>query len=215
MSILSQLQNNKGTISSTLGKMLAIEVLSGDSAILNEAIDLTTFKAADKKEKNVRAGAAKIVQVVAENRPELVAPYLEKLLPALLVAEPQTRWMIIRTMGFCAHLNKKVALKSIEYAQKYLDNKEGICLSSSAELCLGDIGALSPKDAAAVFPILENASRNAEINEVDWILEAYLKMSKNLGEAERNKVIHFANSNRNDPKKSTHSRVKKLLKQLK
>ncbi len=153
MSILSQLQNNKGTISSALGKELAAKVLSGSINILNEAINLTTYNIENKKEKNIRSGAAKIVEIVAEKKPELVAPHLESLLPALSVDEPQTKWMTISTMGFCAHLNKNIAIKSIEYAKKYLNNKEGLCLSSSSELYLGDIGALSKNEAKKVFPI--------------------------------------------------------------
>ena len=37
MSILPQLENNKGTISSKLGKALAQQALEGDRAILDEA----------------------------------------------------------------------------------------------------------------------------------------------------------------------------------
>jgi len=40
------------------------------------------YKAKDTKEKNIRSGAAKIVEIVAELKPELVASHLEKLLPA-------------------------------------------------------------------------------------------------------------------------------------
>ena len=65
MSIFSQLQNNKGTVSSALGKELAAKVLLGDISILDEAISLTTYEVENKKEKNVRSGAAKIVEIVA------------------------------------------------------------------------------------------------------------------------------------------------------
>ena len=111
-------------------------------------------------------------------------------------------------------MNKSVAIKCIDYAEKYLTNKEGLCLSSSAELYLGDIGALSKDEAKKVFPILEKASENAEVNEVDWILEAYMKMVNNLEEDEKNKIRQYANKNTDAPKKSTQKRVRKLLKLL-
>ena len=154
MSIFEELAANKGTISSALGKALAKKVLQeGQSDILSECIDLSTYEKEDVSAKNIRAGAAKVVEIVAEKRPEMVAPRLEDLLPALSVQEPQTRWMIIRTMGFCAHLNKPIAQKAIPYAKKYIAEKEGLIIASSADLFLGDYGALSKEDAEIVFPI--------------------------------------------------------------
>ena len=57
MSILPQLVENRGTISSALGKALASEALSGRMEILDEAVELLHHES-----KNVRAGAAKIVK---------------------------------------------------------------------------------------------------------------------------------------------------------
>jgi hypothetical protein len=212
MGIFRQLEKNKGTTSSALGKELAKEVLKGKRDILSEAIELTLYEKGEIKAKNVRAGAAKIVEQVAEKQPELVAPFLENLLPALDLPEPQTKWMIIRTMGYCAHINREAAVKAVEYAKRYLENKEGLCLSGATELYLGDIGALSKEDAENVFQLLEKASKNAEVNEVDWILEAYLKIYNNLGEKDKEKIIIYANENIYAPKKSTQNRVKKILK---
>lgn len=101
--------------------------------------------------------AAKVVEIVAEEKPELVAPRLEKLLPALSAPEPQTRWMVVRTMGFCAGLNQPVAKKAVPYAEGYLDAKEGLVIASSADLFLGDFGALSKGNARLVFPILKRS----------------------------------------------------------
>lgn len=214
MSIFTQLQNNKGTISSALGKELAERVLSGNNEILKEAIKLVIFNEHDLKSKNIRAGAAKIVETVAEMKPDLVAPFLEELYPALDLPEVQTRWMIIRTMGFCAHLNQEISISSMEYAIKYIQNKEGLCLTSSAELYLGDIGALSEENAKTVFPILEEALKNALVNEVDWILEAYMKICKNLDKKNLAKIKQYINEKITASKKSTQNRIKKLTKMV-
>jgi len=151
---------------------------------------------------------------VAEKKPELVADHLEKLAPALKAPEPQTKWMTIRTFGLCAHLNPEMARRGIKYAKNYLKEKQGLCLSGSAELYLGDIGALSEADASKVFPILEFATKDAEINEVDWILEAFMKIVKNLDGKEKKKIEAYAVKQKNAPKKSTQKRVSKLLKVL-
>ena len=211
MSIFEQLSNNKGTVSSALGKSLAQKVLNGQIEILSECIDLVSFEASVPAQKNIRSGAAKVVEIVAEKQPELVAPHLKKLLPALSVKEPQTRWMIIRTMGFCAHLNKPIAQKAIAYAEKYIDNKEGLCLSSSADLFLGDFGTISKRDAQRVFPILTQSIENLVFNEQDWLLEAFLKIFKNLDEEEQKEVFKFAEHWQYSARKSTQQRTRKLL----
>ncbi len=212
MSLLDQLSKNKGTVSSALGKALAQKVLGGRQAdILLECVDLASYKAASPESKNIRSGAAKVVEIAAEKRPELVALHLAKLLPALAVSEPQTRWMIIRTMGFCAHLNPAIAKKAVPYAEKYIDAKEGLVLASSADLFLGDLGALSKQDARRVFPVLELSMENPLVNDPDWLLEAFFKMFHNLGQTEQAKVIRYAQRCQTSSRKSTQQRAKRLL----
>ena len=84
------------------------------------------------------AGAAKAVEIVAEVRPELVAPHLGELLPALSVKEPRTRWMTIRVMRFCAHLDPPRAREAVAHAGRYFAAREGLVIVSSADLFLGD-----------------------------------------------------------------------------
>jgi hypothetical protein len=212
MNIFEQLSNNKGTVSSALGKTLAQKVLNGQLDILAECIDLSSYEVEAPAQKHIRSGAAKVVEIVAEKQPELVAPHLEKLLPALAVKEPQTRWMTIRTMGFCAHLNKSTASKAIKYAEAYFqDKKDGLYLSTSADLFLGDFGALSQKDAQKVFPILSLSIENLIANEQDWILEALLKMLPNLDKDEQSEAFKFAERWQYSARKSTQQRARKIL----
>ncbi len=212
MIILEQLRRNKGTISSQLSKDLAKDVLNGNTEILQEAIDLCCFLPANKKEKNVRSGAAKIIEIVAEVKPELVAPHLEKLLPGLGVDEPQTRWMTIRTMGFCARFRPDIAKQAIPYARQYIrEKKDGqLCLVSSADLFLGDYGELSTEAAHDVFPILLESTDNVIVNEPDWLFEAFIKIAGYLEETEKLKVLSFAEAYENLYRKSTQARIRKL-----
>jgi hypothetical protein len=212
MNVFEQLSENKGTISSALGKTLAQKVLKeGRTDILAECIELASFDASAPPSRHIRAGAAKVVEIVAEKQPGLVAPHLAKLSPALSVPEPQTRWMIIRVMGFCAHLNKSVARKAIGAAEKYIDAKEGLCIASSADLFLGDFGSLSKEDAEAVFPILEISMDTVITNEQDWLLEAFFKVYPNLDQAGQEKISKFAQRWQYSSRKSTRQRALKIL----
>jgi hypothetical protein len=212
MNIFEQLSTNKGTVSSALGKTLAQKVLQENRVdILMECIGFTSYEVTKPASRNIRSGAAKVVEIVAEKQPELVAPHLEKLIPALSVQEPQTRWMIIHVMGFCARINKQVALQALPYAQKYIETKDGLIIASSADLFLGDMGAISKNDALIVFPLLEQSMENCLENEQDWILEALIKVIKNLDQDDQTKVRKFAEQCQYSSRKSTQQRARKLL----
>jgi hypothetical protein len=212
MSTFEQLSINKGTVSSALGKTLAQKVLEeGHTDVLYECIALASYELTNPTSRHIRAGAAKVVEIVAEQRPVIVAPHLEQLLPALSASEPQTRWMIIRVMGFCAHLNRSVAQEAIPYAKQYISAKEGLIIASSADLFLGDYGALSKEDAHIVFPILEQSLETVITNEQDWLLEAIYKVYANLEREEQGKVRKFADHWQVSARKSTQQRANKIL----
>jgi hypothetical protein len=215
MSVFEQLSRNKGTVSTALGKTLARKVLQeGQAEILSECIDLASYEASAPASRHIRSGAAKVVEIVAEKQPESVAPYLEKLLPALSVREPQTRWMTIRVMGFCAYLNKPMANKAVPFAEKYIHDKEGLCIASSADLFLGDLGAISKEDAKKVFPLLEQSMESVIENEQDWLLEALFKLVNHLDHAGQDKVRKFAEQWQYSSRKSTQQRARKILSQI-
>lgn len=212
MSLREQLSENEGTVSTALGKALAQEVLhDGRTDILLECIDLTSFEATSPASRHIRAGAAKVVEIVAEERPELVAPRLDELLPALAVPEPQTRWMIIRVMGLCARLNAPVAREAVAHARQYVADKEGLVLASSADLFLGDLGAVSKVDARRVFPILKRSMASPLTNEPDWLLEALAKVFSNLDRAGQDEALAFAEGWQSSPRKTTQRRAKRIL----
>jgi hypothetical protein len=215
MSILPQLQSQKGAVSSVIGKKLAEQVLKGDMEILVEAIELCTYDLDNIKAKGVRSGAVKIVEIVAEKKPEAVESYLQKILPALNATEPQTRWMAIRIMGFCAALNPGIAARAIPIAEKFVTQKtEGLCLASSADLFLGDYGALSRKAAGEILPVLKKSTHNILLNEHDWLLEAFTKILDNLSIEGKKEVVEFAAKYVDFPRKSTQTRAKKLLQKI-
>lgn len=170
MSILPQLEDNKGTISSALGKSLASKVLEGETAILEEAVVLLAHDS-----KNVRAGAAKIIEQVAMADPFLVAGFLPRLFPALEAPEPQTRWMIIHALGLCASLDVPTALGALPKAEEFIELDSGACLWGATIVYLGYVGATSEANARTVFPILERALHDIP-KQTKNVLESFLRM---------------------------------------
>lgn len=214
MAIFEQLQNGKGTISSVLGKELAARIAAGERDVLEEVLRLSVYDLPNPGSKNIRAGAAKAVEIVAEKTPDLVAPHLESLFPGLTAPEPQTRWMLFRTFGLCAALRPGVAARAIPLAAAEIDRKEGLVLVSSVDLYLGDLGAVSREYTDAVFPLLEKSAESPIKNEPDWILEAFIALSTNLVGADRKVASAFAHRHLDSSRKSTVARAKKLLKRF-
>jgi len=208
MSILSKLQNNKGTVSSSLSKSLAQQVLKGDSDILIEAINLISFE-----DKNVRSGAAKIIETVAEKKPEYVSPYLNKLLPSLDVQEPQTRWMILHVLGLCAKLEPQTSIKAIPKAEQFLKENSGMCLWDRSITYLGYIGAISEKDAVKIFPVLEKCIVSIP-ERIPRIFEGFERMIPVLNDKLKTKLKGISDEFTNNSSTGIKNKAKRIQKIL-
>jgi len=213
MSIFQQLENNKGTVSSKLGKDLAGEVLQNNRLdILKEAAELVCYQLESPKGKKIRAGAAKTVEIVAEKKPEWVVPYLEQMFSALEVPEPQTRWMLFRIYGFCAQPDSRLMEEVASMARTTIREKmDGqLCLVSSADLFLGDWGSLNRECCDRAFPILVESCDHIIMNEHDWIFESFIKMIPLLTQEEKNIILSVTAEFETHSRKATLKRIEKI-----
>lgn len=208
MTLLEQLLENKGTVSSALGKQLAKDALAGDGTILTEALNFIHYN-----NKNVRSGAAKIIEKIAEERSELVADHLTELLPCMNYPEAQTRWMVVHVAGLCATLNPSVALQWYDEAVQYLDKKHGTVLNDRAITYFGYIGSLSEANCSKAFPLLIECFQLHE-NRITRILESLLRMATVLNEEQKETLKEYIEKYEKDEKPSVSSWAKKLSKKL-
>ena len=213
MRLFDRLANNKGTVSSALGKEIAKEILNGNYELLSDTIPFINYELRKIAFKHIRAGAAKIIECVAEKRPELVAPYLESILPALEVEEAQTRWMIFMTLGYCSKIESSIAEKALPYAKKCIFEKTDgqLCLVGAIDMYLGNWGKVSKNNAQKAYNILVESTNNVLMNEQDWILEGFLKIIDLLNQDQKIVVAEFANEYIENSKKATQKRAKKVI----
>jgi hypothetical protein len=183
-------------------------VLKGDTDILIEAIDLIAFK-----DKNVRSGAAKIIETVAEKKPEYVSPHLSKLLPALEVPELQTRWMVLHTFGLCAKLDPQTSLKAIPKAKQFLQEDSGMCLWDRSITYLGYIGSISEKEAVTTFPVLEN-SMDSIPERIPRVFEGFERMIPVLNSKLKTKLKGISEKFINHSSPTIKNKAKRLQKML-
>lgn len=184
--LLNQLQNNKGRISSALGKELAKQVLSGREDILQEAFELIHHD-----NQNVRSGAAKIIEKVAEERPELVIGRLSDLRRCMDYKEAQTRWMVMHVAGLCAKLQPDISRDFFDDAVAYLDKKHGTVLNDRAITYLGYLGAVSVADCSRCFPnLMESFERHP--NRRTRVFESLIRMSDHMSDEQKRIVLERA-----------------------
>ena len=187
---------------------MAQEVLAGNTAVQKEAVELIAHE-----EKNVRAGAAKIIEQVALANPSLVAGHLPRLLPTLDAPEPQTRWMVIHTLGLCAALDPATALKAYPKAEEFIAQKSGACLWGSTIKYLGDLGATSRDSGQLVFPLLETALQEVPRQE-RAVLESFLRLVGEANSEMRAKIIRYAESLLDDSRPSVRKAARGVQKVL-
>jgi hypothetical protein len=209
MTILPQLENNKGMLSSALGKSLAAQALAGDRAILVEAVSLLAHP-----DKNVRSGAAKIVEQVAETRPEWAAPYTRQLLAALEMPEAQTRWMAIHTLGLCAPMDAASARLAFPKAQQFIQGESGVCLWDRTIVYLGYLGAISPDDLELVMPLLEMALERIP-EQTRTVLEAFQRCACQANAGWLARMASYADQSMQSAKPAVKAAALKLQKQVK
>ena len=208
MTLLDQLIQNKGTVSSALGKQLAKDVLNGQTSILKEAIELLNYDS-----KNVRSGASKIIEKVAEEKPELVADSIDTYIEALNFPEPQTRWMMIHTIALCAKLMPEKAFEIFDEVIKYLNPKEGTVLRDRAITYLGYLGAISNRYCEKTYPFLIQAIKTCP-DRITRIFESLLRMADRLTQNMKNEIKQKADfyiSYGSPAEKNWAKKLKKLL----
>ncbi|MFH0974957.1 MAG: hypothetical protein V1874_04150 [Spirochaetota bacterium] len=217
MTLFDRLANNKGTVSSALGKEIAKEILNGNNKLLSDTIPFVNYELKKTTVKHIRAGAAKIIECVAEKRPDLVAPYLERILSALEAEEPQTKWMIFMTLGYCSKIEPTIAEKALPYAKKYILEKTNgqLCLVGAIDMYLGNWGTISKENAQKAYKLLVESTNNVIMNEQDWILEGFLKIVEFLNSSQKKVVTEFANEYIEYSKKVTQKRAQKIIEKCK
>jgi hypothetical protein len=208
MTLLGQLLENKGTVSSALSKQLAKDTLAGDMSILKEAAQLIHHDS-----KVVRSGAAKIIEKVAEEKPELVSPLLTNLIPALDYEEPQTKWMMIHTFGLCAKLQPGLSREIFDSVLKYLKPVNGTCLRDRSIVYLGYMGSVSKLDCDKCFPLLID-SFTKHPDRVTRVFESLERLSCWFDSKQKQTVKEFADRFADSKSAEIKKWTKKIMKKI-
>lgn len=209
MQLYEQLKGNKGLVSSALSKKLATRVLEDETSLLAEAVGLLK-----DNDPSVRSACAKIIEIVAETRPELVSPHLEKIVPCLSLPERQTRWMAIHIVGCCSAQKPLIAEKALPKAVEFLNDKEsGTCLKDRSIVYLGQLCSVSKKHSKLVLPVLLSSIQKAPDRAIR-VIDGIDGMIDCIGDDSMPSVVKFLNGFIDDKRTNVMKKAKNVLKKL-
>jgi hypothetical protein len=206
MSLLERVKDNKGTVSSALGKKIAAEIVSGHGELLDECFPLVLHD-----NKNVRSTCAKIIEIVAESKTDYIATKLDSLLPVFDFPEPQTRWCILYVFGLCAKDNPEAAKKAFKLMDSYVARESGTCLLGRTIDYLGYIGADSHEYAVKSLPYLEKAA-SLDANLEKRVLLSYEKILESCNAPTKKMVLDILTGYTKSKKEANAKLAAKIIK---
>jgi hypothetical protein len=209
MYLYEKLKSNKGLVSSALSKKIAKQILEGKTEFIEEAYGLL-----EDGDPNIRSSSAKIIEIVAESKPELVSSQLDKIIPCLNLPERQTRWMAIHILGCCSSIKPQIAEKGLRKAVEFLNDKDsGTCLLDRSIVYLGLLGSVSSKYSKWVLPILISSLKNAP-DRVIRVIEGIENMVEFIENDSLPEVTDFLNGFSKDKRSNVMEKSIAVLKKL-
>lgn len=104
-----------------------------------------------------RQFAARVVHLVAEREPEMLAPYIAELIDALYRPEAQTRWEILDALVHLVGEHAKEVGAAFEGAEAALFDEISATLRLSAFRLLTVWGSTERRRSEKVWPVLDEA----------------------------------------------------------
>lgn len=115
MKILEQLSSRKGDRTEDSNKIVAEQCMADPRLLADISVGL------EDDDKKLRSDCAEVFTMVAEKRPELVAPYAENILPLLSDKETKTRWEAAHTLAYIADRAPDVVSDALPALRKLIE----------------------------------------------------------------------------------------------
>ncbi|MDA3937329.1 MAG: hypothetical protein PF636_10855 [Actinomycetota bacterium] len=117
------------------------------------------FEALSGEDRRVRVLAARVVQVLAINEPEVLRPHADELTDALGRPEPQTRWEVLGAFEQLVAVDARLVAKAITAISTELHDAESGVVRLAAFRVLAAYGATTENRSNRVWPLIDEAIR--------------------------------------------------------
>ena len=126
----------------------------------------------DSKEKRIQGGSAQLLSLISEDRPELVAPYIDIFIGDLDAKAPVLRWEATCTLGNLAVVDEEKKIPVVlDRMYPHLEHKS-IVLANHTVQALTKIGEHNPDKAEEILDKLIEKSPLFKKTTVGFIIEA-------------------------------------------
>jgi hypothetical protein len=110
-----------------------------------------------RKDADLVGDSAEVFTKVAEQRPELVAPYADALSPLLQHKKTRVRWEVTHALALVATLAPQTIQAHLPRLQDMIRNDGSIIVRDYAVDAVGNYAAVGKKEAQEAYPILKEA----------------------------------------------------------
>ena len=110
------------------------------------------------KDARLAGDCAEVMTKVAQERPELVAPFVERLVPRLWHKNGRVRWETAHAIGLTAARVPETIEKELPRLTRLIREDESVIVRDYLVDAVAAWGATSSKAARAAFPILHDAA---------------------------------------------------------
>jgi len=204
MEILNQLSSRKGDKSEIANRIVAEKCIANPKTLAEISIGL------EDSDRKLQSDCIEVFTLVAELKPEFVAPYAENILPLLYSKETKTRWEAVHTLSFIADKIPDIIFSVLPVLQSLVEKDKSTIVRDYAMDTVANYAKVSAetseksyevlkfalelwgeKHAKQVFKgfnnVLSNCSDyNAEINS---LVQPYLTANKKIVATEAKKII--------------------------
>lgn len=102
-----------------------------------------------------RQSAASTLALVAKGNPEILVPYIDKLIDALNRPEAQTRWECLETLAVLVDYDARTCGKAVPEAETSLFDEESGPVRLAAMRFLCKLGATTENRSEKVWPLID------------------------------------------------------------
>ncbi len=170
MIVLSRLSSQVGDRSEESNRRVAREALEQLFVLAEIAQGLSA------DDPRLVGDCAEVMTMVAEQRPELVVPYVEEIVPLLSAEKTRVRWEAMHAIALVVRLVPERIAPIIDDLGAKIRSDKSVIVRDWAVYALGAYGSTSKEAAQSAFSILAEAQTAWEGKQAGKALEALGKL---------------------------------------
>lgn len=207
MSIINQLSSKLKQKSEQGNRRVAAMVMNNPDLILEIVAGLQS------NDGPLKGDCAEVCTMIAENNPELVAPYSYYLFPLLNHNNTRVRWEAMHAIALITPLIPDVIRKEWDQLADLFGQEKSVIVRDNIVICAGNLASSDSSNAQKVFPFLLDALLSYQTHHAKLALEGLMKGLVNLKSCWP-EITEVADTFINHPKPSIKKAAKQLKKRL-